>query len=243
MNVIEFVGVSKSYNGKPAVADFSLEISEGERIVFLGPSGCGKTTVLRMLAGFIPPDRGKIIIDGVLVAVDGVNLIGPEKRGLGMVFQDLALWPHMSVRENLEFGLKAKGVPASQRESRIRQIAGLVQMTDYLDAKPFSLSGGQQQRVALARSLVLEPRSLLMDEPLSSLDHDLNLHLRAEILDLHTQLHFALIYITHDRDEAFEIGTRIVVMKEGRIERIGPVRLIKSILTHPPQSRRRSQGH
>lgn len=240
MNVIEFVGVSKSYNGKLAVEDFSLEISEGERIVLLGPSGCGKTTVLRMLAGFIPPNRGKITIDGVLVAADGVNLMEPEKRGLGMVFQDLALWPHMTVRENLEFGLKAKGLPRSQREERIREIAGLVQMTDYLNAKPSTLSGGQQQRVALARALVLQPRSLLMDEPLSSLDYNLNLHLRAEILDLHDRIKFALIYITHDRDEAFEIGNRIVVMNEGKIEQSGPVGLIKDFLLHPPRSGQRN---
>jgi iron(III) transport system ATP-binding protein len=239
MNLIEFVGVSKSYNGKPAVADFSLEIAEGERIVLLGPSGCGKTTVLRMLAGFIPPDKGKITIEGRLVAADGVNLIGPEKRGLGMVFQDLALWPHMTVKENLEFGLKAKGLPGSQRERRIRAIVGLVQMTDYLDAKPSSLSGGQQQRVALARALVLEPRSLLMDEPLSSLDHDLNLHLRTEILDLHDKLRFALIYITHDREEAFEIGTRIVIMKDGMKVLSGPMSEIKNSLMSPPRPGRR----
>jgi ABC-type sugar transport system ATPase subunit len=240
MNVIEFIDVAKSFNAKPAVVDFSLEISEGERIVLLGPSGCGKTTVLRMLAGFIPPDRGKITIDGVLVAADGVNLVEPEKRGLGMVFQDLALWPHMTVRENLEFGLKAKGLPGKQREVRIRKIAGLVQMMDYLDAKPSTLSGGQQQRVALARALVLEPQSLLMDEPLSSLDHDLNLHLRAEILTLHDKLQFALLYITHDRDEAFEIGNRIVVMNEGRIRESGPVSLIKDYLLSSQRSEPRN---
>jgi ABC-type sugar transport system ATPase subunit len=192
-----------------------------------------------MLAGFIPPDRGKITIDGVLVASDGVNLMEPEKRGLGMVFQDLALWPHMTVRENLEFGLKAKGLPGSQREERIRAIAGLVQMTPYLDAKPSALSGGQQQRVALARALVLQPRSLLMDEPLSSLDHDLNLSLRAEILTLHEKMRFALLYITHDREEAFEIGTRIVIMKDGMVVLSGPVSEIKNSLMIPPRSRRK----
>jgi ABC-type sugar transport system ATPase subunit len=172
----------------------------------------------------------------VLVAAEGVNLIDPEKRGLGMVFQDLALWPHMTVKENLEFGLKAKGLPGSEREARIREIAGLVQMIDYLDAKPSTLSGGQQQRVALARALVLEPRSLLMDEPLSSLDHDLRQRLRAEILDLHDKLRFALIYITHDREEAFDIGTRIVVMNEGKIEQSGAASQIKSFFQRPTQT-------
>jgi ABC-type sugar transport system ATPase subunit len=194
-----------------------------------------------MLAGFIPPDKGKIKIDGVLVAADGVNLVAPERRGLGMVFQDLALWPHMTVKENLEFGLKAKGVLGSQREARIREIAGLVQMVDYLDTKPSTLSGGQQQRVALARALVLEPRSLLMDEPLSSLDYDLNLHLRAEILALHDKLHFALLYITHDRDEAFHIGTRIVVMNEGTIVRSGPAHSIRTFLLRPSGPVRRNR--
>lgn len=233
MNVIELTGVSKSYNGKRAVADFSLGILQGERIVLLGPSGCGKTTVLRMLAGFIPPDRGKITIDGVVVAADGVNLIRPENRGIGMVFQDLALWPHMTARENLDFGLKAKKVARSHRENRIREIGGLVQMTNYLDAKPSTLSGGQQQRVALARALVLQPRSLLMDEPLSSLDQDLNLRLRAEILALHEKLRFTLLYITHDREEAFDIGTRIVVMQEGHTVKDGPVRSVKHFLQRP----------
>jgi len=220
VTLIEFQSVSKSYNGRPALLDFSLAIEKGERIVVLGPSGCGKTTVLRLLAGFLAPDSGSIRIGIDLVARDGRNLREPEERGLGMVFQDLALWPHLSVRGNLEFGLRAKHVPATQREQRIREMLHLVEMEEYLNAKPAELSGGQQQRVALARALVLHPQALLMDEPLSNLDQDLNQRLRKEILRLHEALGFTLVYVTHDREESAELGTRVVFMNCGRIERV-----------------------
>jgi iron(III) transport system ATP-binding protein len=221
MSVIEFTSVTKSYGDRRALREFSLNVERGERIALLGPSGCGKTTVLRLLAGFITPDSGRILVDGEVVAADGQNFQEPEDRGLAMVFQDLALWPHLTVRGNLEFGLKAKGMPAAERERQVREMLELVQMTSYLDAKPAELSGGQQQRVALARALVLRPKALLMDEPLSSLDLELNLRLRKEILQLHEQLDITLLYVTHDREEAYDLGTRIVVMGRGEIRKIG----------------------
>ena len=221
MEGITFGTVSKLYNGKATVADFSLQIAPGERLVILGPSGCGKTTVLNMLAGFIVPDSGKIMIDGTLVAANGLIFREPEERNLGMVFQDLALWPHLSVRGNLEFGLKAKGIRAEERAQRIREVLKLVGMEKYLDAKPGQLSGGERQRIAIARSLVPRPGILLMDEPLSSLDYELNFLLRREILGLHKQLGFTLVYVTHNLEEAFDIATHVVVMKHGKIERMG----------------------
>lgn len=231
MKVIAFREVSKYYGGRVAVGDFSLEIEEGERLVILGPSGCGKTTLLRLVAGFIPPDSGSIMIGGEIVAADGRIIKPPEERGVGMVFQDLALWPHLTVKENLAFGLKAKGVPKREREERIREIVDLVQMGEYVQAKPAELSGGQQQRVALARALVLQPKVLLMDEPLSSLDLELSVRLRGEVLRLQKDLGFTLLYVTHDREEAFDIGTRVVVMTgNGRIERIGSIEEVRAYL-------------
>jgi ABC-type sugar transport system ATPase subunit len=221
MSIVEFRSVSKAYDGRPALVDFSLSVEKGERIVLLGPSGCGKTTVLRLLAGFIVPDAGAISIDGELVAADGRTLREPEERRLGMVFQDLALWPHLTVRGNLEFGLKAQGVPWKEREQRIRATLGGMQMLDYLDTRPAQLSGGQQQRVALARALVLRPKALLMDEPLSNLDLELNVRLRGEILRLQQEAGFTLLYVTHDREEAFDVGTRVAVMQRGRMQHMG----------------------
>jgi ABC-type sugar transport system ATPase subunit len=221
MSIVEFRSVSKSYDGRPALVDFSLSVEKGERIVLLGPSGCGKTTVLRLLAGFIVPDAGGISIDGELVAANGRTLREPEERRLGMVFQDLALWPHLTVRGNLEFGLKAQGLPRQEREQRIRATLGGMQMLEYLDTRPAQLSGGQQQRVALARALVLRPKALLMDEPLSNLDLELNVRLRGEILRLQQEAGFTLLYVTHDREEAFDIGTRVAVMQRGRMHHMG----------------------
>lgn len=220
MTVIAFQSVSKSYGSRPAVQDFSLSVEMGERIVILGPSGCGKTTVLRLLAGFVAPDSGAIRIGEAIVAQDGRNLREPEERDLGMVFQDLALWPHLSVSGNLEFGLRAKGIPSTDRKHRIQDMLRLVEMEEYVHAKPAELSGGQQQRVALARALILRPKALLMDEPLSNLDEELNRRLRKEILRVQETLGFTLLFVTHDRQEAAELATRIVFMRSGRIERI-----------------------
>ncbi len=236
MNSIVFKSISKLYAGKPAVLEFSLDIPGGQRLVILGPSGCGKTTVLRLLAGFITPDKGSIKIDGQVVVKDGKNLKEPEERKLGMVFQDLALWPHLTAKGNLEFGLKAQGIPAGKRKQEIADVLRLMHIEKYAKAKPSQLSGGQQQRVALARALILKPKALLMDEPLSSLDLELNLKLRKEILRLQKEIGFTLLYVTHNREEAFEIGSRVVVMNHGKIERIGPVEEIRQYFKQPHQS-------
>jgi iron(III) transport system ATP-binding protein len=225
---VEFQNVSKHYRRRAAVTEFTLQVQPGERLVLLGPSGCGKTTVLRLLAGLVAPDSGVIEINSKIVAMDGRNLKGPEERGLGMVFQDLALWPHLTVSGNLEFGLKAHGVPAAERQKRIRETLDLMHLPSYAEAWPAELSGGQQQRTALARALVLQPRLLLMDEPLSGLDFELNLQLRQELLRLQRELGFTFIYVTHNLEEAFDIATRIVVIKDGRIERIGKVSEIRA---------------
>ncbi len=216
MSIVRMTGVSMSYDGVTALDDFSLEMEAAERVVILGPSGCGKTTILRLLAGFETPDAGEIFLADELVARGGRILKSPEQRNLGMVFQDLALWPHLSVKGNLEFGLKAKGLDRDDRERRMATILELVGLVGYEDRKPGALSGGQQQRVALARALVLEPQVLLMDEPLSSLDPELNVRLRREILGLQEKLGFTLVYVTHDRQEAFDMATLVVVVDRGR---------------------------
>jgi ABC-type Fe3+/spermidine/putrescine transport system ATPase subunit len=229
--ILEIGNVFKSYSKAVAVNGVSLNIEKGERVVILGPSGCGKTTILRMVAGFIHPDKGRIAIDGFAVANNGKCLVEPENRQVGMVFQDLALWPHMNVYENLAFGLKAKKVSKKERRERIDEILEKVQMTPFENAYPGDLSGGQQQRIALARTLVMQPKILLMDEPLSSLDIDLNLLLRREIVRLQEEFGITMLYVTHDRDEAFSLATRIVVMGRGRIKKKGTVNEISEYLS------------
>jgi iron(III) transport system ATP-binding protein len=214
---IELRTVSKEYEGRRVVDNVHLRIEVGERVVLFGPSGCGKTTVLHLIAGLIIPDSGEVLVGEQVVARAGRNLCEPEQRGIGMVFQDLALWPHMTVGENIEFGLRAKGMPSGQRDHRVREVVELVRLGEYLNARPAELSGGQQQRVALARALALAPRILLMDEPLSTLDDELNLQMREEILGLQRDRRFTLVYVTHSRDEASALGTRIVYLRHGRI--------------------------
>jgi iron(III) transport system ATP-binding protein len=216
--MIEMRAVSKDYNGRRVIDNVSLKVETGERVVLFGPSGCGKSTVLHLIAGLVIPDSGEILIDEELVARAYRNLREPEQRGIGMVFQDLALWPHMTVAENIEFGLKAKRIPHEQRARRVREMIDLVRLGDYLNARPGELSGGQQQRVALARALALAPRILLMDEPLSTLDDELNKQLRDEILRLHAELGFTLVYVTHSRVEAKELGTRTIHIRQGHVE-------------------------
>lgn len=217
MSQIEFRGVSKLYTSRPAVQGVSLQIEREERAVLFGPSGCGKTTLLRLLAGFLMPDEGSILLDGETVATAGKNLREPEERNMAMVFQDLALWPHLSVKGNLEFGLKARKVSAPQREKRIREVLELIGLGPLLDAKPHQLSGGEQQRVALARALVLQPVTLLMDEPLSSLDEERRKDLAEEIVRLQEHLRFTLVYVTHGREEASTIATRVIELRDGKI--------------------------
>jgi ABC-type Fe3+/spermidine/putrescine transport system ATPase subunit len=227
---INFEAVSKYYGHRPAVLDFTLAVEKRERMVILGHSGCGKTTVLRLLAGFVSPDSGAIVIDGEVVSADGRILKDPEERKLGMVFQDLALWPHMTVKGNLEFGLKAMGIPKREREDRISAFLRLIKMEDRMHSRPAELSGGEQQRVALARALVLEPVALLMDEPLSSLNLELSIMLRREIVRLQDQIGFSLLYVTHNYEEAFDLGTRVLVMGQGKIEHFGPPAEIQEYL-------------
>jgi ABC-type Fe3+/spermidine/putrescine transport system ATPase subunit len=219
MSAIELRDVLKTYNGRRVVDAISASVERSERVVLLGPSGCGKTTVLRLVAGLEVLDSGAISIDGNEVAVSGRNLIEPEQRHIGMVFQDLALWPHMTVYQHLEFALRYdKRNDLADKPTRISEVLEMVRMADSAYARPGELSGGQQQRIALARALVTNPAIVLMDEPLSGLDQELNLHLRGEILRLHAALGFTLIYVTHSREEAVDIATRVIAMREGRID-------------------------
>jgi ABC-type sugar transport system ATPase subunit len=217
MSAVEFHAVAKVYRAKRVIDALSFTIEAGERVVLFGPSGCGKSTTLLLIAGLIAPDAGEIRLAGKVVSTAGRIHAAPQSRGVGMVFQDLALWPHMSVAENIGFGLRARGVAAAECRKRIDDIANLVGLGDYLHVRPGELSGGEQQRVALARALVLKPQLLLMDEPLSNLDAALGRRLRAEILRLHAELGFTLVYVTHGREEAREIGTRTIELGESRV--------------------------
>jgi ABC-type sugar transport system ATPase subunit len=226
MSAIELRSVCKNYHGRRVIDSLSLQIETKERVALFGPSGCGKSTVLLLIAGLVIPDSGDILINGELAATAMKNLREPGERGIGMVFQDLALWPHMTVAGNIEFGLRAKRLPEPERGRRVTEMAGLVRLGDYLKARPGELSGGQQQRVALARTLAVAPAIVLMDEPLSSLDEALNVQLRQEILRLHNELGFTLVYVTHDRDEAEALGTRTIYLRQGRIDRAGTAAIL-----------------
>jgi iron(III) transport system ATP-binding protein len=218
MSAIEFRSVTKTYRGRRVIDALSLMMKSGERIVLFGPSGCGKSTTLLLIAGLVAPDSGDISIGGKIVSTARRIVVPPQSRGVGMVFQDLALWPHMSVAENIAFGLRAQRIPVEERKRRIGDIASLIGLGDHLNARPGELSGGEQQRVALARALALEPRILLMDEPLSNLDEALSRRLRGEILRLHAEFGFTLVYVTHSRDEAQEIGTRTIELSQARAQ-------------------------
>jgi ABC-type sugar transport system ATPase subunit len=217
MSTVEFRAVAKVYRDRRVIDALSFMIEAGERVVLFGPSGCGKSTTLTLIAGLVAPDAGEIRLDGKVVSTAGRIHAAPQSRGVGMVFQDLALWPHMSVAENIGFGLRARRVAAAECRRRIDDIANLVGLGDYLHVRPGELSGGEQQRVALARALVLKPQLLLMDEPLSNLDAALGRRLRAEILRLHAELGFTLVYVTHSQEEAREIGTRTIELGESRV--------------------------
>ncbi|WP_236579152.1 ABC transporter ATP-binding protein [Hydrogenimonas urashimensis] len=207
MSMIQLKNVTFRYRGRRLFEDFSLDVRERQRLVILGPSGSGKTTLLRLIAGFCAPEKGAILLKGRPVAIDGKILVPPEKRHLGMVFQDLALWPHMSVEENVGFGLKIRGVEKKERKERVDAMLRRVGLAGYGPQKPSELSGGEQQRVALARALILEPEILLMDEPLSSLDTALSHRLAQEIVQLQERLGFTLLYVTHQEKEAKIIAT------------------------------------
>jgi len=213
---IELVDLSKFFGAVPAVKNVNFAIEDGEFVVFVGPSGCGKTTTLRMIAGFEEPSGGEIRIDGRVV-----NDLEPRDRGLGMVFQTHALFPHKTVRQNIEFGLRMKKVSREERAARVRQVAEMVRISSLLDKMPAQCSGGESQRVALARTLVTNPSTFLLDEPLSSLDAKLRRELRAECDRLHQELKRTFIFVTHDQEEAMTLADRIVVMRAGEVVQVG----------------------
>ncbi len=216
---LEFAEVGKAYGrGTVALKGFSLTVGGGGFITLLGPSGCGKTTALNCLAGLIPLSAGEIRVDG-----RRVDTSPPEKRGFGMVFQNYALFPHLTVEKNVAFGLELRKVPAGQIKTRVQQALSLVQLdpTRFGQRFPRELSGGQQQRLALARAVVLEPQVLLLDEPLSNLDAKLRADMRLELKRLHHQLGLTSVYVTHDQAEALSLSDRVVVMREGHIEQVG----------------------
>ena len=212
MSYIDLDHVSKSFGTRLAINQLSLQIERSERLVLFGPSGCGKTTVLRLLAGLEVPEQGSIRINGRVVASAGKNLVPPEKRDVGMVFQDLALWPHMTVQQNLMFGLNARGVQKREAEARVQEMLHRVGLERRAEARPHQLSGGEQQRVALARALVSRPSILLMDEPLSSLDDERKRTIASDLLRLQSQLGFTLIYVTHDQIETDLLASRVCRM-------------------------------
>ena len=213
---IELHNLNKTFGAVVAVKDLTFTIENGEFVVFVGPSGCGKTTTLRMIAGFEDPTAGEIRIDGRVV-----NDLEPRDRGLGMVFQSHALFPHKNVAQNIEFGLRMKKVPKAERAKRVHEVAEMVRITHLLNKMPGQCSGGESQRVALARTLVTNPSTFLLDEPLSSLDAKLRRELRAECDRLHEVLRRTFIYVTHDQEEAMTLADRIAVMRSGELEQVG----------------------
>ena len=208
--------VTKKYpNGFVAVKDFNLEIADKEFIIFVGPSGCGKSTTLRMIAGLEDISSGELYIDGKLV-----NDVEPKDRDIAMVFQNYALYPHMSVYDNMAFGLKLRKTPKDEIDKKVHDAAKILDLEHLLDRKPKALSGGQRQRVAMGRAIVRSPKVFLMDEPLSNLDAKLRGQMRVEISKLHQRLETTIIYVTHDQTEAMTLGTRIVVMKDGVVQQV-----------------------
>ncbi len=211
--------VTKRFGEVKAVWDISLRIEKGELFFVLGPSGCGKSTLLRLVAGFFLPDGGRILFND-----RDVSQTPPHKRNTGMVFQNYALWPHMDVYKNVEYGLTVRGIHPSERERRVRDALEMVQMGAYAERSPNQLSGGQQQRVALARALVIQPDAVLLDEPLSNLDAKLRFEMREQIRKLHCELGITMIYVTHDQKEALSMADRIAVIEAGKVVQIGEPR-------------------
>ncbi len=218
MSAITLERVSKTYpNGHVACRAIELHIADGELLVLVGPSGCGKSTLLRLIAGLETPSAGRILIDDA-----DVTTIPPQSRDLAMVFQSYALYPHMTVRENLAYGLRVRRTDRSTIETRIGAVAAALDIDSLLDRRPAQLSGGQRQRVALGRAMVRDPKAFLLDEPLSNLDPALRLQARAELLRLQRRLHATIVYVTHDQEEAMTLGHRVAVMHDGRVSQVAP---------------------
>jgi multiple sugar transport system ATP-binding protein len=216
MGSIELVKVRKDFAGFAVINGVDLKVEDGEFTVFVGPSGCGKSTLLRLIAGLEDISSGQVLIDG-----KDVSRVGPSQRGLSMVFQSYALYPHMSVRNNIAFALKMDKQPKDVIEQKVKKAAGILNLTDYLERKPRQLSGGQRQRVAIGRAIVREPKAFLFDEPLSNLDAALRVQMRLEIGDLHQSLKTTMIYVTHDQVEAMTMADKIVVLNKGEVAQIG----------------------
>ena len=216
MSFLKLTGIQKRFGVMAAVEDFNLDVERGEFVSFLGPSGCGKTTTLRMIAGFEQPTSGTITVDGL-----DITRQSPNRRNVGMVFQSYALFPNMTVADNVGFGLRVRKRPKEQIRAKVAELLDLIHLPDKADRYPWQLSGGQQQRVALARALAIEPQVLLLDEPLSALDAKIRIILRAEIRAIQRKLGITTVYVTHDQEEALSLSDRIVVMSEGRVEQVG----------------------
>jgi putative spermidine/putrescine transport system ATP-binding protein len=208
--------LSKVFGTATAVDDFNLDVEKGEFVSFLGPSGCGKTTTLRMIAGFELPSAGVISLDG-----EDITYKAPNQRNVGMVFQSYALFPNLTIGQNIGFGLEVRKVSGSEMKRRIDEMLSLVHLEQHINKYPYQLSGGQQQRIALARALAISPRVLLLDEPLSALDAKIRVELRLEIRRIQQQMNITTIYVTHDQEEALLISDRVVVMSQGRMEQVG----------------------
>ena len=213
--------LSRTFGAFKAVDDVSLDLADGEFVSLLGPSGCGKTTTLRMIAGFIPPSAGTIEMNGRALS-NPASVVPPEKRQMSMIFQSYAIWPNMTVAENVGFGLGVRKLPRAEIEARVKRILDVVHLGALAGRYPSELSGGQQQRVSLARALVVEPETLLLDEPLSNLDANLREEMRFEIRRLHDQYRYTTVYVTHDQAEAMTTADLIAVMNKGKVEQLGP---------------------
>lgn len=225
MSKVELKHVNKMYGDSKAVDDFNLVIDDKEFIIFVGPSGCGKSTTLRMIAGLEEISSGDLFMDG-----QKMNHVSPSDRDIAMVFQNYALYPHMTVRQNIAYSLKIRGMSKEVIAEKVAEVAKLLKLEPYLDRKPGQLSGGQKQRVAMGRAMVRHPKVFLMDEPLSNLDAKLRGEMRIEIANLYQKLDATFIYVTHDQTEAMTLGTRIVVMKDGKIQQIDTP---KNLFEHP----------
>ncbi len=222
MAQLDLIHLSKHYNNFPVVKDVNLTVTDGEFLTLLGPSGCGKTTTLRMIAGFTTPTEGNILLDGSPIYSDEKKIsLPPEERDMGMVFQSYAVWPHMNIYKNVAYPLKFKKIDKKNEREQVEQVLDLVKLSGLEDRMPDQLSGGQQQRVALARALVMEPKVLLLDEPLSNLDAKLRESMRFEIVQLQKRLSITVVYVTHDQAEAMSMSDRIVVLHDGEIMQIG----------------------